>query len=178
MLKAEGDQAGAAREVRAVWRSAELSTETEAATLDAFRDELTRADHVARMDWRISAKDFGAAMRAAKRLGDDEVAIVKACEAAGANSPKAGALLDAVPSETRRDLGFALCRLHWLVRHDDVAAAAKLVLAVSSEELKRQDTNEWWRERRILARNLIDVGDARTAYQVVREAVRLAAVSE
>jgi len=171
MLRAESDQSGAAREVRAVWRSAELSNETEVATLDAFRDELTRADHVARMDWRISAKDFGAAMRAAKRLGDDEVAIVKACEAAEANSPKAGALLEAVPGETRRDLGFALCRLRWLVRHDDVAAAAKLVLAASPEELQRQDTNAWWRERRILARNLIDVGDAQTAYQVVHEAV-------
>ena len=67
MLKAEGDHAGAEREVRAAWRSAELSAELEAAVLDAFRDELTRADHVARMDWRIGAKDFGAAMRAAKR---------------------------------------------------------------------------------------------------------------
>ena len=90
MLKAEGDRAGAEREVRAVWRSAELSAELEAATLDAFRDELTPADHTARMDWRIGAKDFSAAMRAAKRLGDDEVAIVKACAAAEANSTKAG----------------------------------------------------------------------------------------
>ena len=84
MLKAEGEQAGAAREVRAVWRSAELSAELEAALLDEFHDELTRVDHAARMDWRISAKDFGAAMRAAKRLGIDEVAIVKACAAAEA----------------------------------------------------------------------------------------------
>src|SRR5208282_2213909 len=62
MLKAEGDQAGAAREARAAWRSAELSAELEAALLDEFRDELTRADHAARLNWRISAKDFGAAM--------------------------------------------------------------------------------------------------------------------
>ena len=170
MLKAEGDQAGAAREVRAVWRSAELSAELEAALLDEFHDELTRVDHAARMDWRISAKDFGAAMRAAKRLGVDEVAIVKACAAAEADSTKAGALLDAVPSEARRDMGFALCRLHWLVRHNEFAAAAMLVLAVSSEDLRRQDTDEWWRERRLLARGLIDLGDSETAYRVVREA--------
>ena len=170
MLKAEGDQAGAAREVRAVWRSAELSAQLEAARLDEFRDELTRADHAARMDWRISAKDFGAAMRAAKRLGVDEVAIVKACAAAEADSTKAGALLDAVASEARRDMGFALCRLHWLVRHNEFAAAAMLVLAASPEDLRRQDTDEWWRERRLLARGLIDLGDPKTAYRVVREA--------
>jgi len=70
---------------------------------------LTRADHAARMDRRIGAKDFGAAMRAAKRLGGNEVAIVKACTAAEANSTKAGVLLDAVPSEARRDLGYVLC---------------------------------------------------------------------
>ena len=62
---AEGDRAGAESKVRAVWRSEPLSAETETAVLAAFPDMLTRADHVARMDRRIGAKDFGAAMRAA-----------------------------------------------------------------------------------------------------------------
>ena len=170
MLKAEGDQAGAAREVRAVWRSAELSAELEATVLDEFRDELTRTDHAARMDWRIGAKDFGAATRAAKRLGNDEVAIVKACAAAEADTPKAGALLDTVPSEARGDMGFTLCRLHWLVRRNEFAVAATLALAASAEDLRRQDTDEWWRERRLLARGLIDLGNSKTAYRVVCEA--------
>jgi soluble lytic murein transglycosylase len=170
VLLSEGDRTGAQREVRAVWQSAELSTELEAAVLATFSDELTPADHKARMDRRIGAKDFGAAMRAAKRLGDGEVAIVKACTAAEANSNKSGALLDAVPGEARGDLGYVLCRLHWLLRNDGIAAAAKLVLAASREDLQRQDTDEWWRERRVLARRLIDLGDAQTAYQVAREA--------
>jgi soluble lytic murein transglycosylase len=170
VLLNEGDRAGAEREVRAVWRSAELSAEREASVLDTFSDELAPADHKARMDRRIGAKDFGAAMRAAKRLGDGEVAIVKACTAAEANSNKSGALLDAVPGEARRDLGYVLCRLHSLLRNNGIAAATKLVLAASREDLQRLDTDEWWRERRVLARRLIDLGDAETAYQVVREA--------
>jgi soluble lytic murein transglycosylase len=170
VLMGEGDRAGAEREIRVAWQSAELSAETEAAILDEFRDMLTRADHTARMDRRIGAKDFGAAMRAAKRLRSNEVAIVKACTAAEANSTKAGALLDAVPGEARRDLGYALCRLHWLLRRDNVAGAASLVLAASREDLQRQDTDEWWRERRMLARRLIDLGKPETAYRVVREA--------
>ena len=170
VLMGEGDRGGAQREVRAVWQAAGLSAEVEAAAVDAFGDALTPADHTARMDRRIGAKDFGAAMRAAKRLGDPQVAIVKACAAAEANSSKSAALLDAVPSGARPDLGYALCRLHWLVRRDDVAAAVKLVLAASREDMERQDTDEWWRERRVLARRLIDLGDAGTAYRVVREA--------
>jgi hypothetical protein len=88
VLMNEGNRDGAAREVRAVWQLAELSAEMESAVLDTFTDMLSRADHVARMDRRIGAKDFGAAMRAAKRAGDDRVAIVKACIAAEAKSAK------------------------------------------------------------------------------------------
>ena len=184
VLMNEDDRDGAAREVRAVWQSAELSAEMESAVLDTFTDMLSRTDDVARMDRRLGAKDFGAAMRAAKRAGDDRVAIVKACIAAEAKSAKGGALLDAVSAEARMDLGYMLCRLHWSMRNDapgsnlhgrivtpkeDLAAAVKLVLAASPEDLQRQDTDEWWRERRALARKLIDLGDAATAYQVVRQ---------
>jgi soluble lytic murein transglycosylase len=180
-----GDRAAAENEVRAVWQSAALSAELETAILAAFPEVLTRADHVARMDRRIGAKDFGTAMRAAKRIGDDRVAIVKACSAAMAKSEKSKALLDAVPAEARGDLGYALCRITWLLRNDtpgsnmhgrvvtpkdDLAAAAKLALAGSPEDLRRQDTDEWWRARRALARKLIDTGDAATAYQVARTA--------
>jgi soluble lytic murein transglycosylase len=178
----EGDRADAESKVRAAWQSAQLSAEQEAAVLAAFPDVLTRADHVARMDRRIGAKDFGAALRAAKRVGDNQVAIVKACTAAEAKSANGGALLNAVSANAREDLGYALCRLHWLLRNDtpgsnlrgriatpkeDVSAAVKLTLAASPEDLPRQDTDEWWRERRALVRKLIDLGDAAAAYQVV-----------
>src|SRR5438876_4109800 len=87
----EGNRTDAESEVRAVWQSAQLSPELETALLAAFPDVLTRADHLARMDRRIGAKDFSAATRAAKRVGPDQVAIVKACTAAVAKSPKGGA---------------------------------------------------------------------------------------
>src|SRR5262249_14488612 len=76
--------------------------------------------------------------------------------------------------DARRDLGYVLCRLHWLMRRDNVVGAASLVLAAAGkdrhEDLQRQDTDEWWRERRLLARRLLDLGKAETAYQVVHEA--------
>ena len=169
-MLSDGDRVGATREVRAVWQSAELSSELEAAVNDSFRDELTLADDITRMDQRIGAKDFAAALRMAKRLGSTQVAIVKACEAAEANITKGGALLEAVPKEAQGDLGYVLCRLHWLLAHDDVAAAVKLLAEVSGDDLQRQDTDEWWRELRTLARRLLDLNDPKTAYSVVREA--------
>lgn len=169
-LSSTGDRAGAAGEVRAVWRAAPLSAVIETAVLKAFADQLTPADDVIRMDRRIGAKDFDAAMRVAKRLGDDRVAIVKACIAAEADAANAGALLKAVPGPARADLGYTLCQIHALVHQDDPAAAAKLVLAASPEALQNQDTDEWWRELRRLARRLIDRNDAAMAYSVVQAA--------
>jgi soluble lytic murein transglycosylase len=115
VLLNEGDRAAAGREVQAVWRAAELSAELETAVATAFHDQLTAADDTVRMDRRMGAKDFSAAMRAAKRLGSAQVAIVKACEETEANSSKGGALLAAVPKEAQADLGYALCRLHWAI---------------------------------------------------------------
>ena len=67
-------------------------------------------------------------MRAARRLGSDAVAIVKACAGALKNSSNAHKLLDAVSSDARDDLGYMLCRIHSLLRSDSIEAATKLML--------------------------------------------------
>jgi soluble lytic murein transglycosylase len=169
-LLAEGDSDGAARQVRAVWRSEELSDRTEADMTETFRDLLGPDDHRARMDKRIGAKDFAGAMRAARRLGDDDVAIVKACVAAKEDAKKASELINDVPPGARGDLGYTLCRIQWMVRHDGIADATRLMLAASPEAMAQQDTDEWWRVRRALARKLLDLGQFQNAYQVARDA--------
>jgi soluble lytic murein transglycosylase len=168
VLLAEGDRDGAANLVRRSWRSDELSERCEADAMEAFRDLLTREDHRARMDKRIGAKDLAGAMRAAQRLGSDELAIVKACAAGG--DDKALDLLNDVPAEARSDLGYTLCRMRWLVRHERIDDATRVVLSAAPQNMALQDTDEWWRERRSLARKLLDQGKSEAAYQVVRDA--------
>ncbi len=170
VLVAEGDRDGAGRWVREAWRSEELSERAEAEALETFRDLLTPEDHRARMDKRIGAKDFSGAKRAAQLLGSAELSIVKACVAVSANATKALELLDAVAAEARGDLGYTLCRIHWMLRHDRIDEAARLMLAAAPDTMARQDTDEWWRERRVLARKLLDLGKFQDAYQVVRDA--------
>ena len=170
VLVAEGDREGAARELRVAWRSEELTERVETEVLETFRDLLTREDHRARMDKRIGAKDFSGAMRAAKRLGSDELSIVKACSAVATSENKALDRLDAVATEARLDLGYTLCRIHWMVRKDRIDDAARLTLAAAPETMALQDTDEWWRERRTLARKLLDQGKFQTAYEVARGA--------
>jgi soluble lytic murein transglycosylase len=170
VLLAEGDRDGAERQVRQAWRSEELSERVEAEALAAFRELLTREDHRARMDRRIGAKDFSGAMRAARRLGKVEVSIVEACKGVAENASKSLAPLDAVPTAARQDLGYTLCRIQWLMRHDRFADATQLMQAALPETMAFQDTDEWWRNRRILARELLDLGEPKTAYEIVRSA--------
>ena len=170
VLLNEGDRDGAQSVVREAWRSEELTERSESDALDAFHDLLTREDFQARMDKRIGAKDLGAAMRAARHIDDDAVAIVKACSAVKGNDDKAGDRLDDVAAAVRDDLGYVLCRVQWLMHKDKIAEASQLVLTAQQATMSQQDTDEWWRVRRVLARKLLDQGDVQGAYQVARSA--------
>ncbi len=169
-LLAEGDRLAAAREVKAAWRAEELGEATEEAAYEEFRELLAREDHRARMDKRIGAKELGAAMRAAKRLGDDYVAIVKACSAVKGDANKALGKLNDVPEEARADLGYVLCRVKWAMKKDKIVEAAKMIVAAAPETMAQQDTDEWWRDRRTISRKLLDMGEFQLAYDVVKDA--------
>ncbi|MCP3413166.1 lytic transglycosylase domain-containing protein [Bradyrhizobium brasilense] len=169
-LLAEGDRDGATRLMREAWRSEELSDRTESDAYDAFKDLLTRDDHRARMDKRIGAKDLAGARRAAQRLGSDDLAIVKACGAVRGQSSKAEDTLNDVPADARRDLGYTLCRIQWLLAKNKVDEAARVTIAAEPETMAQQDTDQWWRERRILSRKLLDQGEYQAAYDVIRPA--------
>ncbi|MBR0756884.1 transglycosylase SLT domain-containing protein [Bradyrhizobium jicamae] len=170
VLLAEGDRERATLLVREVWRSEELSEKTESDAYDAFRDLLTSDDHRARMDRRIGAKDLVGARRAAQHIGSDAVAIVKACGAVRGESSKAQSALDDVATEMRGDLGYTLCRIQYLVAQNRIDDAARVTIAADPATMDQQDTDQWWRERRSLARKLMDQGKFQTAYDVIRPA--------
>src|SRR5262249_7210679 len=143
---------------------------TESDALDAFRNLLRPEDHRARMDKRIGAKDMSGASRAAHRLGSDDVAIVKACIAANGNEKRAESLLNDVAGAARQDLGYTLCRINWLMRQNRIDDAARVTREASQATMAVQDTDEWWRTRRMLARKLLDLNQFQIAYDVARTA--------
>ncbi|MCK1292362.1 soluble lytic murein transglycosylase [Bradyrhizobium sp. GM2.2] len=170
VLMTEGDSDRAARLVRDAWRTDELSERSEEDSYQAFRDLLTAEDHRARMDKRLGAKDYAGARRAAKRLGEDALAIVKACAAVTGKASKAKDYLEDISAEARRDLGYVLCRAQWHLQNDRIDDAAEVILAAAPDTMAAQDTDAWWRERRLLARKLLDQGKFKTAYDLVRSA--------
>ncbi len=170
-LLAQGDRQTAQLYAREAWRNDAFSRDLETQADNAFRDLLSRADDKARMDRRLYAEDIDAAMRMAHRLGGADLAIAKARAAVITKSSHAKALLDAVPPEARHDPGYMFSRIQWLRRNDKIAEAGHLMLAVPHDAERLGDLDQWWIERRLVARKLLDIGDARTAYLVARDAV-------
>jgi soluble lytic murein transglycosylase len=169
-LIAEGQRAAGEALIREGWRNEDFTDDLEGQVLEEFPHVLTRADHLARMHHRLYAKDFAAALRSARRLGDAAVAIVRAYAAVNSKSDSAGGLLDAVPDEAREDPAYALARTQWLIQKDRIAEAGRVALAAPHDPARIEDGDAWWRTRRILVRKLLDVGDPQAAYRVARDA--------
>jgi soluble lytic murein transglycosylase len=169
-LLAQDDKERAGALIRDAWRNEGLSTDIEKLVLERYSEFLTRADHKARMEERLFAGDNDAGLRAARRLGAAEVAIAQVRVAINKKAGNAKKLLDAVPAEARRDPGYLFARAH-LLRHDGkIEEAAQLLLSAPSDLAEVQEGEEWWVERRIMARKLLDAGEARSAYLLVANA--------
>jgi soluble lytic murein transglycosylase len=165
-----GDRANAERLVREAWRNDSMSEDTESAALDLFGALLTPGDQKVRMDTLLYGTEHEAALRAAKRLGSNQVALAKARMASYHKASNTRALLEAVPHELHGDAGYIFSKIQLLRREEKFAEAAQLMLNAPKEPDRLYNPDEWWVERRLLARKMLDVGENRSAYLIARDA--------
>jgi soluble lytic murein transglycosylase len=165
-----GDRANAERLVRDAWRNDSMSQETENAALDQFGALITPGDHKARMDLLLYGSEQEAALRAARRLGSAEIALAKARIAAYHKASNTRALLEAVPRELHGDAGYLFSKIQLLRREEKNAEAAHLMMGAPKDPGRLYNLDEWWIERRLMSRKMIDDGDYRTAYLIARDA--------
>jgi len=169
-LLAQGNRAGAEALVRQAWREDDSSADVEKKVLEIFAGMLTAADHKARMEQRFYAGDTEAAMRAAERLGGNDLIVARARAAVIKKAGNAKALLDAVPAAARGEAGYIFARVQLLRKENKPEEAGKLILTAPKDPAAMVDLDQWWMERRLLVRSLLDAHDAQTAYRVAREA--------
>jgi soluble lytic murein transglycosylase len=165
-----GDRANAERLVRDAWRNDPMSDDTESTALDLFGALITPGDHKARMDLFLYGSEHEIALRAAKRLGGGEAALAKARIAGYHKAANTRALLEAVPNELHSDPGYLFSRIQLLRREEKFAEAAQLMMSAPKDPGRLYNLDEWWIERRLLARKMIDIGEHRTAYLIARDA--------
>jgi soluble lytic murein transglycosylase len=162
----KGDSARAYAAVSTAWRNSGFSADLEAQARQMFAGLITPAEDKARMDARLYSGDVEAAMRAAHHLDAANFAIARARAAVIENPNSAKALLAAVPAEAQHDPGYMFSLIQWLRHSDKIKEAAQWMLAAPHDPQQLVDVDQWWTERRLLARKLLDLGDNRTAYEI------------
>src|SRR5262249_14666982 len=113
---------------------------------------------------------FDGGLPAANRAGGNAPVIAKAHIAVISKSANANTLLDAAPPEAHHDAGYVFSRVQFLRRTNEAGEAAAWILSLPADHGQTIDTDQWWIERRLVARKLLDIGDAKTAYRVARDA--------
>ncbi|WP_018390950.1 lytic transglycosylase domain-containing protein [Ancylobacter sp. FA202] len=169
-LFAAGDQKAGAAWLRNAWQEDALGSDTESTVMVEFGGLLTRTDHKYRADKLLYAEDSERGLRAAERAGNDVVALARARIALSTGKGDVSKLLAAVPGSLRSDPAYIYTLAKMQRRQGDHAAAARTLSSAPKDGALLVDPDEWWVERRLVARGLLDKGDARTAYKVAREA--------
>ena len=165
-LLSQGDSAGAHQTISDAWRSDAFSGDLEAQVRDMFAGLITADDDKARMDARLYAEDDDAGMRAAHHLDTTQLAIAKARAAVINKAGNAKALLEAVPAAAQHDAGYIFSRAQFLRRGDKIDEAGRWMISAPHDPAVLRDVDQWWVERRVLARKLLDLGNVKMAYEV------------
>jgi soluble lytic murein transglycosylase len=168
-LKQTGADAEAGRLARLIWRDDHLGRELEAMMLKTFGDALTPRDHRNRMEMYLFKDNSAAALRSAQRAGPDHARLVQARVAVARKSSGAAGALAAVPAALRADSSFVFAQAQHHRRRQEADIAARLIAALPRDAGVLVDGDEWWVERRLIARQLLDRGLHAEAYQVAAQ---------
>ncbi len=178
----QGDKAGAKRHASIAWREHDLPASLESAYIASLGSLLTAEDHKWRLDrlliddirWRGERRArANVARRMLKYLSEGEQKKAKARIAALERSRSAGGLLVKLPAEKedQRDWGLEFHRIQDLRRRGKAEEAAKRLLKVPLQDKEKiVAPDEWWHERRSIAFELLEAGNPKLAYEVVKTA--------
>jgi soluble lytic murein transglycosylase len=156
---------------RALWRDDTFDAWTESQILREFGGVLQKSDHKARADRLLYAESFGPALRAAALAGPDEMALAQA-RIAASRGPLTPALLKAVPQELKNDPGLLFARIQDARRSNRAYEAATLIGLAPTDRSALINPDKWWNERRMVARELLDLDEPKLAYEICDKAVK------
>ena len=155
----------AASLVRGLWRDLDLDYGTEGKVLREFGVLLTRADHKYRADRLLYAEKIAPALRAAGLAGADEVALANA-RIEAMRGPLSPHSIASVPASLQSDPGLIFARVQDARRGNRTAEASAWLALAPHDPAALIDPDKWWTERRMVAREWLDRGAFKQAYDL------------
>jgi soluble lytic murein transglycosylase len=170
-LRSDGAKNEAADLVRDAWRNHTFGAGFEANILKLFAGMLTEVDHRERMERFLSRESWDSSLRVAAYAGNDHILLARARIAVAQNATDAPSALDAVPESLRAERSYLLAKVQLLRKQEKPDEAWHILATVAPVPFASADGDQSWVERRLIARKLLDRGDAYSAYAVVRDNV-------
>lgn len=162
-LLAKDKRDDAAAMIAKLWREDDLGAWAEGAILKEFGALLKPEDHRWRADRYFYKEKYALAATAAARAGKDFLAFASARTAVAKGADPAKAKIDA---KWTKEPSWRFAQVHRLRKAEKYEEAAKLLTGADLDPATLVDADEWWEERRIIARKRLDAGDAETAYKL------------
>ncbi|WP_245411770.1 lytic transglycosylase domain-containing protein [Phyllobacterium leguminum] len=161
---AKGNTTRARQVLAPTWREEKLDSGDEQIILREFGHILSREDHQRRMVRMLYDNRIQSAGRVAKLANAQS--LYEAFAAIGRKSPDVVKKLDAVEGAWRADPIYIFARIKHLRSKKQYAQAAELMLKAPRDTHTLVDPDAWWVERRILSRELLDLGKPDIAYRL------------
>ncbi len=161
---AEGNTVAARDVLLPQWRLGKLEAADELLILSEFATVLTPEDHLARMQAMLYAERIASAGRVASLGGGTP--LYDAWVAAIRGSSNADVLIKAVPAPMQKLAAYQFVEALHLRKTAKFKEAAAVLMRAPKDGASLIDPDAWWTQRRIVARALLDRGDAKLAYQV------------
>ena len=158
--------AGKARELLSPWWATQrLSADDEQKILKEFSGVLTREDH----QRRILSSLYNDRMQSAKLLAGPAQAqsLYNAFAAVSQKSPNAAKAIADVDRTWQGNAAYQFLKIRYLRRAERYNEATDLMLKAPRQAAALVDPDAWWIERRILSRELLDLGKPQLAYKLV-----------
>ena len=147
------------------WAKQRLSADDERTILKEFSGVLTREDH----QRRILNSLYNDRMQSAKLLAGPAQAqsLYNAFAAVAQKSPNAARAIADVDRTWQGNAAYQFLKIRYLRRAERYNEAANLMLNAPRQASALIDPDAWWVERRILSRELLDLGKPQLAYKLV-----------
>ncbi len=161
-----GEGAKARELIRATWARDPLSAATEKLILQDLNQHLDEQIHVLRFKRMVFQGNFNAALRVSGKVSSGYMALARAQMAAANKGGNAASLLASVPADLQKDWSYRFTKAQILRRADKPVEAAAAMAGAPRDPALLADGDEWWVERRLIARKLLDIDQREQAYSI------------
>jgi len=164
-LISSGKTNEARKALRHWWPKASLSRDQQREFYTNYGRYLDRETHVERLNNLLHKKIYSNAAGIAEALGGGYPALTEARRALGQKSSNVNAKVSAVPAALRNNEGLLFDRLKWR-RQNKYNDGAIEILNRAPPASRMSNPKDWWRERHIVVRRLIEQKNYKAAYRL------------